>query len=275
MPLYRGSRRLTMVRHGSNYDSSAQAWFNAVVAAGGTVSAAQKGYVNTLITSLKAHSLWTVQDRVWLHAAENTQQALIDIVSLVTATAVSSPTFTANQGYAGDGATSYVDTGFTTGSNYAQNSASISVYIRTSRASNGNMTALGRFDAATTGTQDIIYPLAASTITYDVNNPQFSNQPANTNAQGFWTASRTGSGTMALYKNSNSTAFNTATTASQALAQGAKFFVLARSVNDVAGLFTTDEIAITTIGAGMSAANVAQFQTDLNAYMTSLGTNVY
>jgi hypothetical protein len=42
-----------------------------------------------------------------------------------------------------------------------------------------------------------------------------------------------------------------------------------------ADLFSTDQIVITTMGGGMTNTRAAQFQTDLNAYMTALGTNVY
>ena len=272
---YRPNHAAVMVPAGASEDAATTAWVNAVVAAGGSVGATQRGYVNTLITSLKAHSLWTIQERIWLHASENIKQATIDIVNLGVATEVSSPSFTASQGYTGNGSSSYLDTGWSSGSNYTQNSASISAYIRTSRAGNNNYAALARVDTATTGTSDMIWPLSGGVFSYDVNDGAFSNQPANTNAQGFWTASRTGASTLALYKNSNSTAFGTATTASGSLASNTNFYIGARSNNNSAEWFSTDQIAITTIGAGMSAANVAQFQTDLNAYMTSLGTNVY
>ena len=276
MPNRRFVRQLVMRRRvsGVSYDAATTAWINAVVGAGGTVSDTQKSRVDTLIVALKAHSLWTIQDRIWLHASENAQQATIDIVNLGVATPAGTITLAAG-GYTGDGSTGYLDTGWSSGSNYSQNSASFSTYIRNSRTSSNNSMAVGRRDASNTGTQDIILPLSSSVMSYDVNNGQFSNQPANTDAQGFWTASRTGASALALYKNSNSTAFNSATTASASLASNTNFYIGARSVNNVADLFSSDQIAITTIGAGMSAANTAQFQTDLNAYMTSLGVNVY
>jgi hypothetical protein len=49
-------------------DSNASAWVSAVVAAGGTVSTAQQTRVCNLIVGLKAASLFSNLDRLWLFA---------------------------------------------------------------------------------------------------------------------------------------------------------------------------------------------------------------
>ena len=255
-------------------DANVIAWKAAVVTAGGTVSGGQETNVCTLVAALKAHSLWTIQDRIWLYASENAQQASIDIVNLATHTLVNAPTFVANQGYTGNGSTSYINTGFANGTNYTQNSAAWSYYVRTNRTGSNNYFS-GSYDAGSFGTQSLFAPLASSIVNYDVNNVAFSNQAANTQAQGFWTASRTGASAVALYRNSNSTAFATSSSSSLSLGANVVFFVNARNNNGSPDLFGADEIAIVAYGAGMSNTNTAQFQADLNAYMTALGTNVY
>lgn len=262
----------------SSLDASTIAWVNAVVAAGGTVSAARQTIVNTLIASLKAHSLWSAHDRIWLHASENAQQATIDIVNLGVATPVNSPTLTADQGYAGDGSSSYLDSGYSPtvhGVNFTRNDASVSSYCRTSRTTGAGGCNIGLHDAATTGNMTALFTRTTGVANYDVNNSQFSAQVANTNAQGMYTAVRTGASAQAVYLNSSATALGTETQASIALAN-LNFFILARNQNATPVNFLTDQVAITAIGGGMTnGTNVAQFQTDLNAYMTSLGTNVY
>ncbi len=104
----------------SGLDPATTAWVNAVIAAGGTVSGAQQGYVNTLITGLKADGNFLTSDRLWLYGSENTQQAGIDIINLATWTN-HGQTFSANHGYTGDGATTYGDTGFIESTGGAQN----------------------------------------------------------------------------------------------------------------------------------------------------------
>ena len=133
-------------------DPATTAWVNAVVTAGGTVSTAQKVKVDTLIRGLKADGLFSVLDRVWLFASENTQQAGIDIINLGTLTEHGSPTFTAGSGYAFSGS-NYLDTGIILASesrNYTLNSASSFVYIPTSYTTFPN-TPLGTYDGTNSG----------------------------------------------------------------------------------------------------------------------------
>jgi hypothetical protein len=272
MPNIGNNRRLIMRRRDSSLDTDYLAWKAAV----GSVGAAQEAATNALIVSLKAHSLWTVQDRIWLHASENTTQALTCLKSLSVATVTGTVSHVASQGYTGDGSTGFINTGFANGTNYTRNDAGVSVYVRNSRASNNTGTAIGSADLAGTGVQSIISPLSSSVINYDVNNNQFTAQAANTNAQGFWTSVRTGASARALYKNSNSTAFATNTNVSVAITGNVVFYIHARNQNGTANLFGSDQIALTIIGSGMTnGTNVALFQTDFNAYMTALGTNVY
>lgn len=95
----------------TSYDPDAQLWFDAVVTAGGTVSNAQKGYVNTLITALKAAGTWAKTVDMALMVAENSVQALVSLKQLRTGTAVNSPTFATSAGYTFNGTTNYIRTG--------------------------------------------------------------------------------------------------------------------------------------------------------------------
>lgn len=271
--LITGRGALDAAPSGGSLDVSTTAWVAAVVTAGGTVSGTQQTRVDTLIKALKAHSLFSIQDRIWLHASENAKQATIDIVNLGVASVVGAPVFTASQGYTGTGSASdYLNSGYagTTGPNFTQNSASVSSYVRTS----------GGFGSCSIGVHDASgYQVDLQTyfnaLNYDINNTNFDNTTANTDEQGFWTISRTGASSLAVYKNSNSTPFISNTTPSVALSPF-NMFLLARNQNNTdVDSVGSSQIAITTIGAGMSAADTAQFQTDLNDYMKSLTTNVY
>lgn len=97
---------------GASYDADAQAWFDAVVTAGGAVSDTRKGHINTFILAEKSAGTWALTDDYWMLAAESATQALVSLKQLRTATAVNAPTFTVDEGYTGDATTSYIDTGF-------------------------------------------------------------------------------------------------------------------------------------------------------------------
>jgi hypothetical protein len=260
------------------YDASTTRWANAVVAAGSSVGTAQKRNVDRLIRSLKSSSLFSVHDRIWLFASENTTQATIDIVNLATATN-SSATHTASQGFAGNASTTFVDTGFagsTNGVNYTQNSASLSCYVRTSRATAANKAAVSFHDDAGTGRASRFFPHATgSVIIGGLNIGNTFPQTASTNAQGFYTFSRTASTTTEFYKNSSSTSIFSDATASTALVS-TTFYVGAEHKSSGGNtFFSDDQVAIVAFGAGLTGAQAAQFQTILNDYMKRLGTNVY
>lgn len=69
--------------------------------------------INTLIKSLVQAGIWDKLDAFYMLAAADAQSSLLNWVSTsYNLTAVNSPAFVANQGYTGDGATSYLDTGF-------------------------------------------------------------------------------------------------------------------------------------------------------------------
>src|SRR5690606_35810663 len=87
--------------------------------------------INTTITNLIAAGLWPKLDVLYLLAAADEQAARLNWKNpgTFTCTAVNSPTFTADRGFAGDGSTSYLDTNFNissaSGRLYEQNSAHI------------------------------------------------------------------------------------------------------------------------------------------------------
>lgn len=75
LPTFRGC--LNVVPSGS-YDPDAQAWFDAVVAAGSSISTANKDAVNAFIVGCKADGIWTAMAQVFmLCAADSLTGALV------------------------------------------------------------------------------------------------------------------------------------------------------------------------------------------------------
>jgi hypothetical protein len=104
-------------------------------------SSGRKTTIDTLIVALKAAGVWTKMDGLIVSAAADSQAARLNWVqNLYNDTAINSPTFTADRGYTGDGATSYLDSGFdpTTAPSpkLTQNSAHIGVWCGTDINSN-------------------------------------------------------------------------------------------------------------------------------------------
>lgn len=260
---------------GASYDADAQLWFDAVVTAGGSVSDARKVIVNTLVAGLKTDSLWTLLDRLWLFAAENATAALIDIKGLSTATAVNTPTFTADQGYAGNGTTSYINTNYAPGTHgvqYVQNSAHLSLYNRTSRTTTSGFPAqIGAHGASNVGTSYMAIRPPTSTE-FGINMVPAWGYSGPPNALGMYVATRTGAGTTdgALYRN-GSVITKTGTIASNGTTTRNIYVLQSNSF----GGYSTDQIAAAGAGGALDATQAGNLSSRVNAYMTSLGTNVY
>jgi hypothetical protein len=96
-------------------------------------STAQRLKQNTLLSSLKTAGVWNKLDTFANFATDgSTQFALIDWKRLSQYTAVLSPTFTTNEGFMGNGTSSYIDTNFnpsTQSTNYITNDASRHMYV--------------------------------------------------------------------------------------------------------------------------------------------------
>jgi hypothetical protein len=91
-------------------------------------SASQQLLQNQLVVDLKDGGIWSKLDTFGVFATDGDSDfALIDWIRLTDYTAVNSPTFTANQGFQGNGTSAYIDTNFnpsTSGVNYTLDDAS-------------------------------------------------------------------------------------------------------------------------------------------------------
>lgn len=72
------------------------------------------GRIDALITALKVAGVWSRLDCLYVMAAHDAQAAQLNWKSpgVFRLTPVNSPVFTADRGYAGDGATAYLDSGY-------------------------------------------------------------------------------------------------------------------------------------------------------------------
>lgn len=132
--VYLGSNAVQKVYLGTNevwsasFDADYQSILDYATTQGYTLpSASQQSKQNKLLVDLKNAGIWSKLDTFAVFATDGDEDfALIDWKRLTQYTAVSSPTFTVNGGFAGDGASSYIDTNFnpaTSGVNYTLNDA--------------------------------------------------------------------------------------------------------------------------------------------------------
>jgi hypothetical protein len=254
-------------------DAATTAWVNAVVADGGTVSATQRSRVDALIVGLKADSLWTLIDRMWLYAGEiSANQAKIDIKALIPHALAGTPTAFDVGGYDGDASTFYINSNFTPathGVNWTLNSASILIYEQTNVA--GAFSRVGSFDAS----ENLITPrltdggggyhrAGVNGGADDINHASGSN--------GCWIVSRTASNLTHLYRNGSSVGnWSLVSTARDTVNLG----IFARGLGATFDNRSTAKLSAVAFTAGLNATQAANFTTRLNAYMTAWGVNQF
>ena len=251
----------------TSYDADTLAWQAAVIAAGGSVSAARRDLVDALILSLKSSGVWSRLDRLWLHAAENSAQGLVDLKGASGATAVNAPTFTANRGFQGNGTTSYLNTNFNPGTapspNYTRNDAGYG-YWEVS-ADSGSSAPIGN-----NNDKNRIVTGGTTPRAFEVNSATATNGVVVTTATGHFHAQRTGATAAALYRNGVS--FNTSGETSQAVVS-CNFHVHSSpsgTGSGTPGALSAAQVGASWIGASLSGYEAA-FYSAMRIHMTAIG----
>lgn len=236
----------------------------------GVGSVARKDLIDSLVKYLKADTIWTNLDVLYLFAAEDTGQANANwIGSSYTATRPGStkPTLARDSGYTGDGSAGYVNLNWapSSGTSFTQNSACYGVFVRTNVGEAGFVTGSGN-----AGTNfDRFNPRNASNIaTYSINE---SSQPtvSNTDSRGLFAINRSGSSATQLYKNGVSISTNSGASTGRSTVN---MLVCAINANGSIANYSTRQISMFFAGASMSAYRQSQFYKRIEWYLNRLGS---
>jgi len=228
--------------------------------------------ISDTIRRLKAADIWAKLDVLWMLAAETSQAARLNWKSpgTYTCSEVNSPTFTADRGYAGNGTTSYLDTGWipnTNGVQLTQDSASIGVYIN---AGTDTANALASAIGADQSGGLFIRPRAATdTLNGRVNQTSsvaFSGTVGT--RYGLTVFDRSASTTTTAFRNGASV--GTFATASSGRPIVAVFIGCINSAG-AAAQFVDNRIATAFSGASLTATQHTALHAINNAYLNSMG----
>lgn len=229
---------------------------------------ARKALINTLIVALKDGGVWSKLDTLYVMAAADAQAAQRNwVADQYNLTEVASPTFTADRGYASNGSTSYLTTGFiprtAPSAKMTQNSGHLSVWDRTSRAATDGYI-MGANDGAvrtaiwTRGVGDLAYLRVNDTAA----------AASNSNSSGFYVASRTGGSVREGYRNGSSIGSGTE---ASGLPNAGEIYLCAFNNSGTPNVLLTDQLAQASIGSGLTTAEQSAYYTALATYMTAVG----
>lgn len=219
--------------------------------------------IASLVSQMRAAGLWAKLDAFYVLAAHDAQAARLNwIADHYNLAAVNAPVFTADRGYAGNGTSSYLDTGFNpttaTGANYALNAASLSVW---------SLTDVQRATAAIGGGTAYVTPKDAGTmnITYAVNTTgdRTRANPLGTSI-GLFTACRPDATFTVSYANG-----------ANALSQGNNSTSLPNVAFRLCGRASAQsdsrQVAFACFGRDLSAVEVGQLYGAVRTYLVGVG----
>lgn len=167
-------------------------------------SCPQQSLQNQLVLDLKAAGIWSDLDIFYVFATDGDSDfARINWISpgTFTATAVNAPTFTENEGFTGDGSTSYLDTGWipsTHAVNFTLNDASFFTYINNEIATSADID-LGA--AETISIRNYLGVKRTGDVhVFAVNTGTLSSRGSAVSSLGFFQAQRTASNSQRILK---------------------------------------------------------------------------
>lgn len=226
--------------------------------------------MNDLITGLKASGVWDKLDALWVTAAADSQAAGLNwISSSYTLTPVNSPAFTVDRGYAGDGSTSYLNTGLSplAAAKAVLNSSSVGVYINNDPGASSSKIEIG---AASTGQTLIGANDNGTSFRFRVNTGTTAFASGLTGGLGLTSVSRTASNVTTPYR--DGVAKNASNAASTAQPE-VPLFIGAANASGSAALFSDRRIAASFIGQSLSDTEMASLYSSLQTYLTNIGAS--
>jgi len=246
------------------YDADAQAFFDRVTTAGGSLSNTEKTAVNQLVLDMKSYSIWSKMKAIY---------PMVGASSAACAQNLKSSSFTGNfsggwtyasTGITGNGTTGYMDTGLSDNVNLSLNSAHLSIYSRTN--SDGLMCDIGCNTASSNETN--IYAKYLNTFYPRIHNDN-AGVSNSVNSLGLFISNRVNSSEIRASQNGNlkiitNTSNNTGSN---------NVLVGALNASNVR-YFSNRQYAFASIGDGLTDTEASNFYTAVNAFQVSLSRNV-
>jgi hypothetical protein len=245
------------------FDIDAQAFFDRVTAAGGSLSATEKFAIDTLVRQMKADGTWTPMKAIYPMVGASAAACAQNLKSSsFTGTFSSGWTF-ASTGITGNGTSAFFDTTLIPLTSLTQNSTSGSYYIGDNYISNqdiiltgGGVSFLGSYN---TGTMEVAV------------NDGFAGAVTPTIKKGLFTFSRIISTQSKLYANNLQTFTNTRASAAPNI-----YSVKIACLNQagVNSRFSTNSIRFAHLGDGLTDTQASNFYTAVQTFQTTLSRQV-
>jgi hypothetical protein len=247
----------------SGVDADWLAYYNRVIAAGGSLTTTEQNATKTLVADLKANSLWTPMKAIYPMVGASAAACAQNLKSAsFTGTFNGGWTF-ASTGITGNGSTGYFNTTFNPNTSISDiNSAHLSIYSRTTTGASG--VDIGASPSA--WDIEIIY----TSFYAGMMDGNYLNT-ANSDAKGLWTNSRISSSNVVAYRNGSTFVSGTNAPVTK---PNCNVYIGARSDASIPLFFTDRQYAFASIGEGLTSGNVSNLYTAVQAFQTTLSRQV-
>lgn len=241
----------------------------------GVGSVARKDLIDSLIKQLKADTIWSKLDLMYLYAAEDTGQAKENWLSSSYSSTLSGstkPSFVADRGFTGNGTTAYINTNwkpFSNGVNFLKDSSSIFAYVRTAVTEDKVIFGL---DSASSRYIRLVPRSTANQIVARYNGGDSVSRITTYDPKGLYSIIRSSASSYKIFKN-DSLKGTSAFTSSQ-LYNGNMYVLARNSLGTVVDL-TTRELSFFATGGLFSDYRQMIFHRRIEWYLNRLGAYVF
>jgi len=253
------------------YDADAQAFFDRVTTAGGTLSTTEKNAVNQLVLDMKSAGIWSSMKAIYPMVGASAAACAQNLKSSsFTGTFSSGWTFSAN-GVQGNGSSAFFNTALNTSTNLTSTSTHLSIYVRNNSNAGAPYDLANATNAGMTTDPTYLISRYSSGLAYiGIADTNYATTFATSDSRGFWSGGTNGSRAQILYKNGTSVATGTG---SGSFANN-NLYLGAANGGGASAFFTDKQYAFCSIGDGLSGTNQSNLYTAVQAFQTTLSRNV-
>jgi hypothetical protein len=255
------------------FDADAQAFFDRVTAATGTLSNTEKLAVDTLVRQMKLDGIWSLMKAIYPMVGASAAACSQNLKSSSFTGSFSTGWTFASTGVTPNGTSAYMDTTFNTNTNQSVNNFSLSVYIR-SASTAGQRADMGNANSPT------FLPLTTlesnttmrSQFSWDFTLGGGRANITTTDSRGMWGVSRSGATSWQSFERNTSVSKTTSTT--QTVLPNLNIYIGATNINTGAYQFSDRQIAFAHLGDKLSNTEFNNFYTAVQAFQTTLSRQV-
>ena len=248
----------------SSVDADAQAFFNRVTAAGGTLTSTEQTAVNTLVLALKADSIWDKMKAIYPMVGASAGACAQNLKSSsFTGTFSSGWTF-ASTGVKPNGTSAFMQTNCFA-NNFTENSQHLSNYSR--QLTNTGNTELGFISYDATRFNYVMFQHSTANIFAAVQSTDVIMDGLNDSGSGLIISNRRNSTNIQRYRNN-------VKTEQVVSGNGVGTLQIFMSALNGTSFFSVAEIAFGSLGDGLTDTEASNFYIDVQAFQTTLNRQI-